>query len=70
MVNEVWVSAHKRDDESDRSILRGEGPGGSGSGSGNGGIMQTSTFMIDTHSDSESAGRRESDGIEEVKTKG
>lgn len=57
----MWISAHKRgDDDSDRSILRGEA--GSGSGSGSGGIMQTSTFMIDTHSDGESAERRESDG--------
>lgn len=63
VVNEVWISAHKRgDDDSDRSILRGEVGSGSGSGSGSGGIVQTNTFMIDTRSDTESAGRRESEG--------
>lgn len=62
-MNEVWISAHKRgDDDSDRSILGGEMGSGSGSGSGSGGIMQTSTFMIDTQRDAESAERRESQG--------
>lgn len=59
VMNEVWISAHKRgDDDSDKSILRGEAGNGSGSGSGSGGIMQTSTFMIDTQSETESGGSK------------